>query len=412
MPTRWQTAPRAHLSIRTFSAGFARQALLGLLIVTFLASGEAGGTEDAAAIPQFVTTDGIDFKLDGKPYFITGANNHYLTYGTDAEVIRVLDDAAALGMNVIRTFLQPVIGSLDGSAPTIWQWQTRVATSDLNTNGNYLLFWDQKTGRMAINDGKDGIQRVDFLIAEAKKRNIKLIIALVDFWSFTGGIQQMRAWYGSQDKSTFFFEDPRTRQDYKDWVSHVVWRLNPRTGLRYRDDPTIMAWELANEANAVPEQLRLRWTAEMAAYLKSQDPNHLVGSGNANPDLASFDISVPDIDFGTWHGYPKYLDINPDQFAILIKRYCDAAPIHGKPVLLEEFGYARSNPDQAAAYEKWLNALAQNRNCAGWLVWRLVSRQQNGKYPVDENPIAQFDLRNDGTPLWSVLKKAVEAGRQ
>jgi mannan endo-1,4-beta-mannosidase len=393
-------------------AGLARQALVCFLLVAISAFGKAAGTEESAALPQFVTADGVDFKLDGQPFFVTGVNNHYLTYGTDAEVIRVLDDAAALGMNVVRTFLQPVIGSLDGSEPTIWQWRTEVATSDLNTNGNYLLFWDPKAGRMLINDGADGIQRVDFLIAEAKKRNIKLIIALVDFWSFTGGIQQMRAWYGSHDKSTFFFEDPRTRQDYKDWVRHVVWRLNPRTGLRYRDDPTIMAWELANEANALPEQLRLRWTAEMAAYLKSQDPNHLIGSGNANPDLATFDISVPNIDFGTWHGYPKYLDINPEQFNVMIKQYCDVAPIHRKPVLLEEFGYARSNPDQIAAYEKWLKTLAQDRNCAGWLVWRLVSRQRNGKYPVDENPIAQFDVRNDGTPLWSVLKNAAATGRQ
>jgi len=80
-------------------------------------------------------------------------------------------------------------------------------------------------------------------------------------------------------------------------------------------------------------------------------------------------------------------------------------------VLLEEFGYARSNPDQVAAYEKWLRALAQDRNCAGWLVWRLVSRQQDGKYPVDENPIAQFDVRNDGTRLWWAIKNAAEEGR-
>lgn len=411
MLRRWRATPRAHLSLRAILAALARRGVVGLLCVAISASAGAAGTEESVAIPQFVETDGVNFKLDGKPFFVTGANNHYLTYGTDAEVTRVLDDAAALGMNVIRTFLQPVIGSLDGSKPTIWQWRTGAVTSDLNTNGNYLLFWDEKTGRMLINDGEDGIQRVDFLIAEAKKRNIRLIIAFVDFWSFTGGIQQMRAWYGSDDKSTFFFEDPRTRQDYKNWVNHVVWRLNPRTGLRYREDPTIMAWELANEANAEPEQLRLRWTAEMAAYLKSQDPNHLIGSGNANPDLTTFDISVPDIDFGTWHGYPKYLDIGPEQFNALIKQYCDVAPIHRKPVLLEEFGYARSNPDQVAAYEKWLRALAQDRNCAGWLVWRLVSRQQDGKYPVDENPIAQFDVRNDGTRLWWAIKNAAEEGR-
>jgi mannan endo-1,4-beta-mannosidase len=383
-----------------------------ILIAAASSAATADQTPAAGLRSQFVTADGVDFELAGKPFFVTGVNNHYLTYGRDSEVVGVLDDAAALGANVVRTFLQPVIGSLDGSTPTIWKWKTQSSTSDLNTHGSYLLYWDSKNQEMAINDGANGMQRIDFLIAEAKKRNIRLIICLLDFWSYTGGIQQMRAWYGSGDKSSFFFEDPRTRSDYRKWVRRVLWRFNEKTGLRYRDDPTIMAWELANEANAEPENLRLRWTADMAAYIKSLDPNHLVGSGNANPDLDTFDISAPAIDFGTWHGYPKYLDINPDQFNDLITKYCSVAPNFHKPVLLEEFGYARSNPDYIAAYERWLKTVAQDRNCAGWLVWRLVSRQENGQYPIDDDPIAQFDVRNDGSPIWSVLKHAVETGRQ
>lgn len=47
---------------------------------------------------------------------MAGVNNHYLTFGSSAEVTRVLDDATAMGANVVRTFLQPVIGSLDGGA--------------------------------------------------------------------------------------------------------------------------------------------------------------------------------------------------------------------------------------------------------------------------------------------------------
>ena len=63
----------------------------------------------------------------------------------------------------------------------------------------------------------------------------------------------MGAWYGIPEKSSAYFTDPRTKQDYKLWVSHVLERQNSRTGLRYRDDPTIMAWELMNEPNAEPE---------------------------------------------------------------------------------------------------------------------------------------------------------------
>ncbi|TPI63656.1 hypothetical protein FJ417_05040 [Mesorhizobium sp. B3-1-7] len=33
---------------------------------------------------------GTNFTLDGKPFFVTGVNNHYLTYGSQDEVTRVL----------------------------------------------------------------------------------------------------------------------------------------------------------------------------------------------------------------------------------------------------------------------------------------------------------------------------------
>jgi mannan endo-1,4-beta-mannosidase len=360
----------------------------------------------AKAYPaDFLKVKGTMFTLADRPFFVTGVNNHYLTHATEAEVLRVLDDSVALGATVVRTYLQPVIGALDGSVPTIWDWKSNADSNDLGVKGSYLIYWNTGSG-MAINDGPNGMQKVDFLIAEAKKRNLKLIIAFLDFWAYTGGAQQMRAWYGSPDKNTFFFTDPRTKRDYRNWVSDVVHRVNPKTGLHYRDDPTIMAWELMNEGNAEPAQLRHAWVAEMSAYIKAQDPKHLISSGNANirtSDLSS-DLMQPTIDFGTWHGYPRYFKLSVAEFDKLIPQYCDVAEVYRKPVLLEEFGYARSNSDQVEAYAKWLETLTNN--CAGWLVWRLISRQESGDYPIDEYD--QFDVRNDGGPLWNVLKSATQ----
>jgi len=344
------------------------------------------------------------FTVAGQPFFPVGVNNHYLTYGTKAEVTRVLDDAVALGANVVRTFLQPVIGSLDGSVATIWDWKSNADSSDLGVKGTYLLYWDPAAGKMAINDGANGMEKVDFLIAEAKKRNLRLIIAFLDFWSYTGGAQQIRAWYGSANKGTFFFSDQRTKRDYQTWVDHVLQRTNATTGVRYKDDPTIMAWELMNEPNAEPKALLMSWTAEMSAFVKSEDTNHLVSSGHANVKSRIADLAIPSIDFGTWHGYPLYYKLTVGQFDHLIGELCGLAAARQKPVLLEEFGYARSNPDQADAYRQWLTTLTRDRNCGGWLAWRLVARQENGEYPIDAHD--QFDVRNDGGPLWNVLKTA------
>lgn len=353
----------------------------------------------------FVKTSGTMFTLDGRPFFVTGVNNHYLTFASPHEVTRVLDDSVAMGANVVRIILQPVIGSRDGSIPTIWNWPNPTAdSSNLGTGKADLLYWDAMKNAMGINDGPNGMQKIDFLIAEAGKRHLKLIVAFLDFWSYTGGAQQMRAWYGSADKSNFFFSDPRTKRDYKTWVEHVIQRVNPLTGLAYRDDPTIMAWELMNEGNAHPESLRLDWTAEMSTYVKSLDPHHLVSSGHANVEPKLADLTISTLDFGTWHGYPLYYGLTVRQFNKTITEFCEIAGRVRKPVLLEEFGYARSNRDSAEAYTEWLDTLARDPNCGGWLVWRLVSRQDHGGYPSDKHD--QFDVRNDGSPIWNVLKAA------
>ncbi|WP_292216486.1 cellulase family glycosylhydrolase [Mesorhizobium sp.] len=381
---------------------------LALAFVSVLA---IASTVDKPSATSFIKTSGTSFTLDGKPFFVTGVNNHYLTYGSQDEVTRVLDDAVAMGANVVRIFLQPVIGSLDGRVPTIWDWRLEGEASNLAVKGTYLLYWDPSQNRMAINDGANGMQKVDFLIAEAGKRRLRLIIAVVDFWAFTGGAQQMRAWYGSSDESTFFFTDPRTKQDYRTWVRHVVQRVNPLTGLAYRDDPTIMAWELINEGNAQPLALRLTWTAEMSAYVKSLDSNHLVSSGNANifdPKLA--DLTIPTLDFGTWHGYPIFYNLTIQQFNDMIPEFCQLAARAKKPVLMEEFGHARSNQNAAEAYAMWLDTVTRDRNCAGWMVWRLVSLQDSGRYPADEHD--QFDIHNDGGALWTILKAATARARQ
>ncbi|ACL61603.1 glycoside hydrolase 5 family protein [Methylobacterium nodulans] len=355
-----------------------------------------------ASADPFVRTAGTKFILRGKPFFVAGANNHYLPWGSEEEVTQVLDDAVALGANTIRTLLGPVIGSPDGSTPTIWNWKSKATSYNLGVNGTYLLYWDARERQMGINDGPNGLQKIDFLIAEAGKRNLKLIIAFLDFWDYTGGAQQMRAWYKSNDKSTFFFSDSRTKRDYKTWVSYVLNRVNSLTGVAYRDDPTIMAWDLMNEGNATPESLRLAWTAEMSAYVKALDPNHLVSSGNANVTSPLVDLPIPTLDFGTWHGYPLYYKQTVQEFDAMITKFCQLAAQHNKPVLLEEFGYSRGNHDAAEAFTRWLNTLTRDPNCAGWLVWELVSKQNDGTVPND--PTFQFEISRDDSPIWKALK--------
>jgi mannan endo-1,4-beta-mannosidase len=188
-------------------------------------------------------------------------------------------------------------------------------------------------------------------------------------------------------------------------------RLNTVTGTVYRDDPTIFAWELMNEPYIEPKTLLFSWIGEMSSYVKSLDRKHMVTSGQANVDNHLSDITIPSIDFATWHGYPIYYNQTVNDMDKLIVDYCRIAAEAKKPVLLEEFGYARSNPDQAAAYSQWISTIDKNPDCAGWLVWRLVSPQDDLRYPKDEHD--QFDVHNDGWPLWNALRAgAVESSKR
>jgi mannan endo-1,4-beta-mannosidase len=392
-------------------AGFACRGLSTFVLAAIAAvsSGAFGPPASAESMPAepisgFVGREGTHFVLDGKPYFVAGINNHYLTFGSPREVSLVLNDSVAMGANVVRTFIQPVIGSLDGtSKPTIWQWRSNVDSSDLGVHGTYMLYWDAQRGAMAVNEGADGLQRLDFLVSEARKRNLRLIIAFLDYWKYTGGAQQMLAWYEGQDGS-FFFRDPRTRTDYKQLIRAVVERVNPLTGTAYKDEPAIFAWELINEGDIVqPSSLVQNWVAEMSAYVKALDSRHLVTSGLANVYSRLLDIGIPTIDFAVWHGYPKYYNLTVDEFDRLIREFCAIGAAHDKPVVLEEFGYARSNQDQVAAYRKWMATIKDDPNCAGWIVWRLISLQDSGRFPIDTHD--QFDIHNDGSPLWKAMQE-------
>lgn len=384
-----------------FTLSVSRTLLVAGFILTLTAP---AGPASPASAPNFVRRDGAALTLDGKPYRIAGVNNHYLAFGTQEEVTRVLDDAVAMDANVVRTFIQPVIGSLDGTVPTIWNWKSEASASDLGTNGVYMMAWDPAAGGMVVNEGPDGLQRIDFVIAEAAKRNLRLILSFIDFWGYTGGAQQMSAWHGGTDKYTFFAQDPRTRQDYKTFVHRVLTRTNTLTGRVYKDDPTILAWDLANEPDIHPRDLRLAWTTEMSAYVKSIDSAHLLASGSANMVDPFDDLAIPGIDLGTWHGYPDQAGLSPDAFDTLIRRNCVVATRAGKPILLEEFGLPRSDTRQSASYRQWLATLQGASGCPGWVVWRLVGRQKDGRFPLDEHD--RLDVHNDASPVWRVLQQA------
>ena len=350
----------------------------------------------------FVKVEDGKFTLNGRTLRVAGVNNHYLTFGSDEEVRRVLDDAVAMNANVVRIIVGPVIGSADGKTKTIWNSKSEADSSNLGSHGRYMMSWDDKTNAMSINAGASGLGRLDFVLAEAGRRHLKVIVALLDFWGYMGGSQQFSAWYGSADKYTFFAQDQRTQKDYRDWVKRVVTRVNAITGVENSRDPTVFCWELMNEPDIQPQSLLLKWVEDMASYIKSLDPNHLVSTGHGNMVNKLADLAAPSVDFGTWHAYPGQAGLTVDNVPAWISQFCDVGHDIGKPVILEEFGLKGTPQQRLDAYRRWIEAVQKDGNCGGWVVWRLVARQDSGEYPIDNDG---FDVKNDGGPLWTELQK-------
>jgi mannan endo-1,4-beta-mannosidase len=180
---------------------------------------------------------------------------------------------------------------------------------------------------------------------------------------------------------------------YKAWVSYLLNRVNTVSGVRYGDDPAIMAWELGNElgcstngtivsnrsACSSKEQIE-PWIVEMSAYVRSLDSNHLIGPGGigmmsrpldpaigprfSDSRFADFEatIKMPDIDFGTYHMYP-YEGAAPsttlsreDWAKRAISEYENVAKTAGKPTIFEEFGDTEANR-LPSSIDLWLQAL-------------------------------------------------------
>ena len=167
-----------------------------------------------------------------------------------------------------------------------------------------------------------------------------------------------------------FFTSRLCRAWFKAFVSKMLTRVNAATGVAYRDDPTIFAWELINEPRVQGDasgDVLQAWIEDVAAHAKSLDRKHLltVGSegfynGITDPTRAALhnptagaerlggdytrNFFAPALDFACVHMWVD-LWLSCDEACKLafadtwIVSHLNASrAAFDKPVLLEEFG--------------------------------------------------------------------------
>ncbi len=347
---------------------FSRRALMsagmGTLGLALAGCAFANG-EPASPSTDFVTVDGIHFKLKGETYRYVGANIWYGAYlgsaasfGDRTRLVKELDDLKALGVTNLRVLgsseLSPLINSLDPAFS--------------NKPGDYNA--DLLTG-------------LDFLLAEMAKRDMKAVLYLTNFWEWSGGMVTYQYWTNGgtyinmndpahpwpafADFSAQFYASGAAKDAYYAYIKMLLGRTNSITGKAYKDDATVMAWQLSNEPRPGGSESAIKahvedyygWISESAALIRSLAPNHLVSLGHEGLMGAngSEDIVIKaheHIDYLTAHIWPqnwswvdKDLGGSLEAGAAKVQAYIDAhiaiAKKINKPLVFEEFGFPRDN---------------------------------------------------------------------
>jgi len=371
----------------------------------------------------FVTTNGGNFIVEGSVFRFAGSNAYYLPNYQKLDpslVDRTLDLFEQTGVRVIRMW-----GFYDG-------YDCGYSAQDSTENVIQLQpgIYNEKA-----------LQDLDKVIAKGKERGIMFIIPFINFWDELGGICQYNTWAGAQDPSgnmDFFLNSSETQRWYKNYIKMLLNRVNTVTGIAYKDEPAIFSWQIINEGRyrgKNPEILR-NWYQEIAAYIKSIDSNHLVGTGEEGFDSDTpsrysknqysntyvlranegtsyiLNTSISEIDYGNAHWYPPDFGFGYEASENLLtaqiawlQDHKNIAQELDKPFLLGEYGFPGWGDQRNKTIYKQLWETAESINLDGNLLWQLTPNYVKC-YEFGGN-ICWPDARND-EELYNGFKTHIE----
>lgn len=309
---------------------------------------------------KFVKVKDHHFLINGKPYYYVGANYWYGgILGTTSEgklrVKKELDFLLSKGVTNLR-----ILAAAEGEG--LINGKNRVKPAYQIAQGVF---------------DENNIKGLDFLLVEMGKRNLKAVIYFGNNWEWSGGflqylnwnnllpdsiMQRKLTWDENRDYVSNFYSSKESVDAYNVQILKIVNRVNSISGKSYKNDKTIMAWELANE----PRPMRpiavenfIKWNLETSAMIKKADKHHLVTTGSEG-EMGSNDMAVfkevhasPNLDYATIHIWPKnwgwFKDTSINKSLEQIKKNASQYIIKhqivlrnlNKPLVLEEFGLPR-----------------------------------------------------------------------
>ena len=267
---------------------------------------------------ELIVSDGARLTtLSGRPWKGIGCNCYYLAIDnmSSGVVDEIVGKAAGMGLNVIRLW---AFHEGEGKPTAI---QTAPG-----------IFVEER------------LRFLDLVLDRMSRAGLRAVLALTDYWGAYGGMRQWVHWFGGGDKELFYV-NPTLIDAWKQSLRTLLTRANTVNGRKYNEDPTVLAWQLANEPRCKSGQFILtRWLLEMSAFLQ-----HDLGVGQlVTTGMEGFygegthfveQHGLPDINVAGFHVYPDHWRLSPRQVRRWVQDHLrDAKQKLKKPVMLDEFG--------------------------------------------------------------------------
>jgi hypothetical protein len=235
------------------------------------------------------------------------------------------------------------------------------------------------TGRRTYNE--EAFRCLDRVLALCREYDIRLILPLIASQSFGGirGIDEFAALAGKDGDA--FWSDEEVKADYRHLVRFVLNRTNTVSGIVYRNDPAILAWQFGNELGVYPIDRKLdynayvpritAWQVEMAAYFKKEDPNHLLIDAGGG-DWKVF-IPDPNIDIISTHLYEYWNRLSGTEWNLGLLAHRQREETRGrKPLIVDEFGLGSTENLRS------LMEVIRNEGISGGLLWSIRGHRRDG----------------------------------
>jgi hypothetical protein len=340
------------------------QRLTAFLLAAVLAAAAAPA---AAGFDHFVTVDGHRL-MDGPDEFrFVSFNVPTLLYVEDEMAFEQTNPYGLPGEWALRDLFRTVVQT---GGRVVRAYTIPVRNTDFPAEA---VTYVEAPGRF----NEDAFRAMDRALALAAEHGVRVIVPLVNNWQWMGGRPNYAAFRGRQPDD--FWTDRQLIDDFKRTIEFVLTRINTVTGVAYRDDPTILAWETGNELQNPPE-----WALEIGAYIKRLDPRHLLIDGyhashheNHDAWIQPYTLESPLFDIVSTHHYePAGVDMVRN-----LRR--TVARVGGrKPLLLGEFGFIST-----AGVQEVLDYVLGEPAIAGALIWSLRRHHEGGGFYHHTEPI-------------------------